>query len=205
MISPNHYAALALITLLLAQSCAGLSVSQDASAGRVALQTGRSNDAITYLSRAATQDPNYMLDHRLPESVLSILGRAYYETGRDAEARATLEKALAQDKDDHLARLYLGLTLARSGEQARGAQEIQSGLRGVHQRLEYLAADSYSGIFWDPTNTLRNSIKASLEQKSDSPELLASAREIGSLVDREIDLARRDEINLRYNRNVDSN
>jgi tetratricopeptide (TPR) repeat protein len=205
MFLSNHSCALALTALLLAQSCAGLSVSQDVSAGRIALQTGRSNDAVTYLSRAAAQDPNYQSDYRLPESVLSILGRAYYESGRDTEARATLEKALAQDKDDHLARLYLGLTLARSGERERGAKEIQSGLRGVHNRLEYLAADSYSGIFWDPTKTLRNGIKASLEQKSDSPELIASAREIGSLVDREIDLARRDEINLRYNRNVDSN
>jgi tetratricopeptide (TPR) repeat protein len=205
MMLPKYCSALVLAGLLLAQGCAGLSVGHDVLAGRNALQTGRPNDAVGYLSRAAAQDPNYKLDYRITAGVLTILGRAYYESGRDAEARAALEKALSQDKDDHLARLYYGLTLARSGERARGAQEIQNGLRGVHQQLEQIAADSYSGIFWDPTKTLRNSIKASLEQKIDSPELIASARDIGTLVDREIDLARRDEINLRYNRNVDSN
>ena len=95
--------------------------------------------------------------------------------------------------------------MARGGERERGAKEIQSALRGVHDQLEYLAADGYSGSFWDPTRKLRNGIKASLEQKPDSPELIASAEHIGTWVDREIDLARRDEINQRYNRNVDSN
>jgi hypothetical protein len=111
---------------------------------------------------------------------------------------------LARDPEDHLARLYLGLTLARAGEKERGAQEIERALRGVDAQLEYLAADGYSGMFWDPTRQLRNTIKASLEQKRDSPELIASAQHIGILVDREVDLARRDEINLRYNRNVDN-
>jgi len=189
--------------LLLMAGCSG--VGQDVLAGRNALQTGRSSDAVGYLARAAAQDPNYALYQRIDGGVLTLLGRAYYEAGRDTEARATLEKALARDKNDHMARLYLGLTLARSGERDRGTQEIQNGLRGVHDQLEYLAADGSSGIFWDPTRTLRNSIKVSLEQKNDSPELIASAQHIGSLVDREIDLARRDEINLRYNRNVDNN
>jgi len=188
--------------LLLAQGCGG--VSQDVLAGRNALQAGRSSDAVGYLSRAAAQDPNYTLHHAIDGAVLTILGRAYYEAERDTEARATLENALARDSNDHMARLYLGLTLARSGDRERAFREIQSALRGVHDQLEYLAADGFSGMFWDPTRILRNSIQASLEQKSDSPELIASAQHIGALVDREIDLARRDEINLRYNRNVDN-
>jgi tetratricopeptide (TPR) repeat protein len=200
----NHLLALGFAGLLLTQGCAGLSVGQDVLAGRNALQSDRSNEAVGYLARAAAQDPNYTLTNPLSEGVLTLLGRAYYETGQDASARATLEKALARDKDDHVARLYLGLTLVRAGERERGAKEIQSGLRGVHDQLEYLAADSYSGIFWDPTRMLRNNIKATLAQKTDSPEVIASAHHIGTLVDREIDLARRDEINLRYNRNVDN-
>ena len=196
--------ALGFVGLLLTQGCAGLSVGQDVLAGRNALQSGRSNEAVGYLARAAAQDPNYTLTYPHSEGVLTILGRAYYETGQDASARTTLEKALARDKDDSVARLYLGLTLVRTGERERGAKELQSGLRGVHDRLEFLAADSYSGIFWDPNRTIRNDIRATLAQKSDSPEVFASAQHIGTLVDREIDLARRDEINLRYNRNVDN-
>ena len=200
----NQLIVLAFAGLLLTQGCAGLTVGQDVLAGRNALQTGRSNEAIGYLTRAAAQDPNYTLQYSISEGVLTILGRAYYEAGRDADARATLEKALARDRDDSIARLYLGLTLVRAGERERGATEIQSGLRGIQDRLEYLAANSYSGIFWDPNRTIRNNIKATLEQRTDSAEVFASAQHIGDLVDREIDLARRDEINLRYNPNVDN-
>jgi hypothetical protein len=58
-------------------------------------------------------------------------------------------------------------------------------------------------MFWDPTRAIRNDIKETLEQEPGSPGVIVSARRIGDLVDREIDLAKRDEINLRYNENVD--
>jgi tetratricopeptide (TPR) repeat protein len=195
--------ALAFACLVFMPGCS--SVAPDVLAGRNALQTGRSSDAVGYLERAAAQDPNYALHHPIDGGVLTILGRAYYDAGRDAEARATLEKALARDQADHMARLYLGLALARSGERERGIREIQTALRGIQGQLDDLAADNSSGIFWDPTRALRNNIKAGLDQKTDLPELIASAQDIGRLVDREIDLARRDEINFRYNRNVDNN
>lgn len=199
----NQWLAVGFAGLLLTQGCAGLAVHQDVVAGRNALQSGRSNDAVGYLARAAAEDPNFTLEYPIRERVLTILGRAYYETGQDADARAALEKALARDKEDPLARLYLGLTLVRAGDRERGAEELQSGLRGVYDRLEYLAADSSIGIFWDPTRAIRNDIKETLEQKPGSPEVIVSARRIGALVDREIDLAKRDERNLRYNENVD--
>ena len=194
---------LALAFLVFAPGCS--SVGPDVLAGRNALQAGRSSDAVGYLERAAAQDPDYALHYAIDGGVLTMLGRAYYEAGRDAEARATLEKTLARDQGDHMARLYLGLALARSGERERGTQEIRTALRGIHGQLDYLAADSFSGIFWDPTRVLRSQIKAGLEDNNNLPELIASAQDIGRLVDREIDLARRDEINLRYNRNVDNN
>ena len=188
--------ALSLILLLAMYGCAG--VGQDVQSGRNALQTGRSTDAVTFLARAAAQDPNYILSYRLNQGILTYLGRAYYETGQDTEARATLEKALAQDKDAHLARLYLGLALMRSGERDLGAKELQSGLQGVGNQIEYLAADSSSGLFWDPNGTIRSEIKAALDQKAVSPEVIASAQRIGQLVDREIDEARRNEFRMRY-------
>jgi tetratricopeptide (TPR) repeat protein len=199
----NQLLTLSFAGLLLAQGCAGSMVAQEVLAGRNALQSGRFDTAVGYLARAAAQDPNYTLQYPISEGVLTLLGRAYYESGRDADARAALEKALARDKEDYIARLYLGLTQVRSGERDRGASEIQSGLRGIDNLLEYLATDSSSGIFWDPDRGIRNDIKATLEQKPASPEFVASARRIGALVDREIDLARRDEINLRYNEGVD--
>jgi len=57
---------------------------------------------------------------------LSYLGRAQYVTGDYAQARPTLEKALSEDKGDNIARLYLGLTLARQGEGQKGLQDIDA-------------------------------------------------------------------------------
>ena len=95
--------------LLFITGCSG--VGGDVFAGRNALQTGRANDAIVYLSRAAAADPSYKLPYRVRVSVLAYLGRAYLETGQDLQARQTLEKAVNLDKDDPLAHLYLGIVL----------------------------------------------------------------------------------------------
>ena len=91
---------------LFISGCSG--VGGDVAAGRNALQTGRPNDAVGYLTRAAAADPNYKLPYRVHVSVLTYLGRAYLETGQDTEARQTLEKAVKLDKDDPLAPCTLG-------------------------------------------------------------------------------------------------
>jgi tetratricopeptide (TPR) repeat protein len=129
--------------------------------------------------------------------VLTYLGRAYYEIGKDAEARNTLEKALAKDKDDPLAHLYLGLTLARSGDRERGHREIETGLKGIDATLEYIAADTQYGFHWDPAMTIRRDVRMTLAGKTNPEELIASAQRIGALFDEEIDKARRDEANRR--------
>src|SRR5689334_7549802 len=82
-------------------------VGGDVQAGRNALQTGHPNDAVGYLTSATATDPNYKIPYRVGVSVLSYLGRAYLETGQDAEARKTLERAVKLDRDDPLAHLYL--------------------------------------------------------------------------------------------------
>ena len=184
-----------LLALIAVSGCAG--VGQQVQAGRLALQTGRPNDAVVLLMQAAEQDPGYQLPYRVREGVLTYLGRAYYETGKDAEARNTLEKALAKDKDDPLAHLYLGLTLARSGDRERGNREIETGLKGIDETLEYIAADTQYGFHWDPAMNIRRDIRMTLAGKTNPEEFTASAQRIGALFDEEIDKARRDEANRR--------
>ena len=65
---------------LVFMSCAG--VSGNVFAGRNALQTGRANDAIGYLTQAADADPNYRIPYRVQSGVLAYLGR---HTSRPAE------------------------------------------------------------------------------------------------------------------------
>ena len=176
-----------------ALGCAGVQVGGQVQAGRNALQTNRPNDAAVYLMEAADSDPDYKTPFRLPQRVLSYLGRAYYETGRDAEAKKVLEMAVSKNGEDYLAHLYLGLVRLRNGDQARGKLEVETSLKDIHETLEYLAADNVNGIFWDPAGRLRANIEQALMTSGNLPLLIASAEQIGRDFDEEMDTARRDE------------
>jgi tetratricopeptide (TPR) repeat protein len=177
--------------LLFISGCSG--VGGDVQAGRSALQTGRPNDAIGYLARAADADPNYKIPYRVRAGVLPYLGRAYLETGKDKEARQTLERAVSLDGDDPFAHLYLGVALLKTGERERGRNEIENGLRAIDDTLEYIAEDRVYGFFWDPGMEIRNDIRKSLAAKLDDAQLVMAAERIGRQFDDEIDKARRDE------------
>lgn len=181
--------------LLIIAGCSN--IGGDVFAGRNALQTGRPKDAIDYLVRAADADPNYKLPYRTRPGVLAYLGRAYLETGRDTEARQTLERAVKLDKDDPLVHLYLGIALSKTGERERGRKEIEDGLRAIHDTLTYIAEDRVYGFFWDPRMEIRNDIRASLAARLDDTQLIMAGERIGREFDEEIDNARRDEGRIR--------
>jgi len=182
-----------LAALIYFSSCTSWQVGSDVQSGRTALQTGRPNDAVGYLIRAADLDPTYRIPSRVREGVLSYLGRAYYETGRDKEALTTLEKAVSINKDDALAHLYLGLTLLRTGDSDRGTKEIEAGLKSIHETIEFIAADPIQGLAWDSGRSIRGDIENTLANKSDTKQLVIAAQRIGKDFDEEIDRARRDE------------
>ena len=192
MTSNHIFVLICFSVLLFISGCS--SVGGDVFAGRNALQTGRPNDAVGYLTRAAAADPNYKLPYRVHVSVLAYLGRAYLETGQDTLARQTLEKAVNLDKDDPLAHLYLGIVLLKTGERERGRKEIEEGLRAIDDTLEFFAEeDRFYRLSWDPNMQIRNDIRKSLAAKLDDAQLAMAAERIGSQFDEEIDEARRDE------------
>jgi tetratricopeptide (TPR) repeat protein len=190
VISKRFFVPIGFAALLIA-GCSG--VGSDVQAGRNALQTGRANDAIGYLARAADADPNYKIPYRVRAGVLAYLGRAYLETGRDTEARQTLEKAVNLNKDDPFAHLYLGIAMLKTGERERGRKEIEDGLRRIDDTLEYIAADRVYGFHWDPGMQIRSDIRRSLAAKLDDAQLAMAGERIGRQFDDEIDKARRDE------------
>ena len=177
--------------LLFISGCS--SVSSEVQAGRNALQTGRANDAVGYLTQAAAVDPNYKIPYRVQVSVLTYLGRAYLETGKDTEARQTLERAVKLDNEDPLAHLYLGIAMLKTGEVERGRKEIEVGLRAIDDTLEYIQEDRVSGFYWDPNMQIRNDIRKLLASKPDNGQLISESERIGAEFDEEIDKARRDE------------
>jgi len=177
--------------LLFISGCS--SVSSEVQAGRNALQTGRANDAVGYLTQAAAVDPNYKIPYRVQVSVLAYLGRAYLETGKDTEARQTLERAVKLDNDDPLAHLYLGIAMLKTGEVERGRKEIEVGLRAIDDTLEYIQEDRVSGFYWDPNMQIRDDVRKTLAAKLNDSQLIMVGERIGAQFDEEIDKARRDE------------
>jgi tetratricopeptide (TPR) repeat protein len=153
---------------------------------------------VGYLRQAAETDPSYRIHYALPGSVLAYLGRAYYEAGNYADARRVLERALSLEKNDHLARLYLGLVLARTGDQPSGRREIESGLKGIYDDLDSLASTPYRGLYWDPTKQIRSEIQRALTGKVESAQLISIAQWTGPSLDEEIENSRRDEMRDRY-------
>ena len=191
-----------LLASLFLAGCGGLQAGQTVQSGRNALQNGQPEAAVAYFRRAADLDPNYHTPFSRSESVWTYLGRAYYETGNYPEARRTLEQALSIDKDNPVARLYLGLSMLRGGNSERGNQEIQNALKGIQEYLNRMASRPINGVYWDPAREIRSEIQRALTSvsagKPDSSELVVLAQWVGSRVDEEADKVRRDEARDKY-------
>ncbi|HEY2990601.1 MAG TPA: tetratricopeptide repeat protein [Candidatus Binatia bacterium] len=190
-------AAFCIVGLAFFSGCS--TVQGEVEAGRRELLLGDPSRAIARFQRAADMDPDRMYFSLLPESSWTYLGRAYYQTGNLAEARRALEKAVTRSNEDHLAKLYLGLVLAREGDRLHGLRYIEEGLQGIHDWLNYIEqrfAFSY-GRFWDPNKEIRSKIRSDLSMISsgqiDWPKLLGDAEWVGRQMEEEIDRARRDE------------
>jgi tetratricopeptide (TPR) repeat protein len=167
--------------------------------GRMALLYGDPEIALGSFQSAAELDPNRFYFSVFPEGTWTYVGRANYAAGRYPEARQALERALSLHKEDNMARLYLGLALSRSGDRQSGLKEIEGGMRGLHEWIDYVnqyAASSY-GQYWDPTKEIRSEIQNSLSMISgkeiDWQKLIASGEWVGKKVEEEIDIARRQE------------
>jgi tetratricopeptide (TPR) repeat protein len=190
-----YFPAWLLVTVALS-ACASFQSAGDVARGRQALFAGNNQAALGYFQAAAQADPNYIYGTELQEGTLSFLGRAQYLNGDYAGARSTLEKALAQHKDDNVARLYLGLTLARQGETQKGLQDIDAGMKGIYDFLNYIA-DSFRftyGQYWDPGRDIRSAIERDraiiASGKIDWPTFIADGEWIAMKTEREPDLAR---------------
>jgi tetratricopeptide (TPR) repeat protein len=187
-----------LILICLVAACASFNVGGQFAAGRQALLRNDPQNALGYFLAAAQSDPNYVFRAvYFHEGIWTYVGRTQYATKRYQEARQSLERALSMDRDDNMARLYLGLTLARSGDLSRGVKEIESAMRGIHEWLEYINRTRPFEAYWDPLREMRNAIEKDLDSVSSkdfNPEhLIADAEWLGKRMEEEIDNVRRDE------------
>ena len=190
--------------------CTAMQLAGDVNSGRQALIIGKNEEAATYFRTAAEKDPNYLYGTPLRQGIWSYVGRTDYALGRLPQAREALERALAANKEEDIARLYLGLTLARQGDRQRGLQEIEGGLTGIHGWLEYITqAFRFSfGQFWDPSREIRAAIESDLAMISGKDiewqRLIGSGEWIGKRIEEESDLARLQE-SREWSRESDGN
>ena len=179
--------------------CTSLQVGGDVAAGRQALLRGSNETALGYFYSAAQKDPNYVYTTGSSprQGVWSYVGRSEYLTGRFPQARQTLERAVSANREEDIARLYLGLTLAREGNREAGLKEIEGGMRGINNFLDYInQAQRYSiGQFWDPDRDIRSAIQRDLAMISgrdlDWQRLIADTEWLGIRMEQESDLARK--------------
>jgi tetratricopeptide (TPR) repeat protein len=156
---------LAAVALWALGACAGFETTGEFTRGRLALVRGDRNTALANFKSVAAANPQYVARNGpLWESIWTYVGRTYYQSGQYPEAREALEKALAQEKGDQMARLYLGLTLARlpavpAKSAAFSLQDITFALReGVEpERVAALARER--GVAFDLSRDSENQLK----------------------------------------------
>ena len=190
-----HFLVLLFLSIWLS-ACVSFQAAGDIAQGRQALFKGNNQAALGYFQAAEQVDPAYVYDTELRQGVLSYVGRAQYLTGNYAAARSTLEKALSQNPSDNVARLYLGLTLARQGETQKALPDIDGGMKGIYDLLNYIT-DTFRfgyGEYWDPGRDIRSAIEKNravmASGKIDWPTLIADGESIALKTEREPDLAR---------------
>jgi tetratricopeptide (TPR) repeat protein len=193
-----HFLVLLFLSIWLS-ACASFQAAGDIAQGRQALFKGNNQAALGYFQAAEQVDPAYVDDTELREGVLSYVGRAQYLTGNYAAARSTLEKALSQNPSDNVARLYLGLTLARQGETQKALPDIDGGMKGIYDLLNYIT-DTFRfgyGEYWDPGRDIRSAIEKNravmASGKIDWPTLIADGESIALKTEREPDEARQNQ------------
>jgi len=193
------YPSLWLSIALFFSGCVAFQVGSEVNSGRQAFLIGNNEAALGYFNSAAQKDTNYVYGTALRQGIWSYVGRTEYTTGRYSQAQKTLEKALSANKDEDIARLYLGLALARAGDRERGLKEIEGGMKGIHNFLEYVTqAHRFSfGRFWDARREIRSAIESDLAMISgrdlDWQRLIDNGEWLGKRIEEEGDLARRDE------------
>ena len=184
--------------MFLLPACSSFQTRGQVQSGRRALLVNDPETALPYLLEAANRDPSYVyISENFREGIWTYVGRTQYALKRYQDARQSLERALANDKDDNMAQLYYGLTLFRLGDTARGVKEIKSAMQGIHDWLEYMERTRPFQAFWDPLREIRKTIENDLDETRGKDltleNLIADAEWVGNKMENEIERVRQDE------------
>ena len=194
------YPLVVLSLVVLLSGCATVQTYGQIEQGRQAMFVGNNQAALGYFQEAAQTDPNAVYGATLRLGIFTLLGQAQYLNGQYAQARQSLQKALSMHPGDNVAILYLGLTQARLGDRQEGLKNIQAGMTGIANFLNYITTNFVFsfGQYWDPGGTIRASIKSDLAMISgantDWPALIAAGERLGITIELEEDRARQQQM-----------
>src|ERR1044072_1545063 len=195
----SHSLKLTLLAILFLCGCAGMKAGSDVAYGRRALMGGDNEMALGYFQSALKTDTSYRYGTADKQGLLSYVDRTEYLTGRLPQARETLQRALTANKDEDIARIYLGLTLIRSNDRDAGLKDVQAGMRGIHDWLEWgmeTLRFSFAQV-WDPARAIRSAIQSDLAMISgrdlDWQRVVADGEWVAMRMEAEGDKARNDE------------
>ena len=183
--------------LSFAAGCVNFHVAGQVARGREALLREDPKSALAHFRTAAEMDPDFYLNWSLlQQGVWTYVGRAYYATGDLGAARGALEKATSLYSWDNMAKLYMGLALLRGNDRARGLKEVDAGLLGFYNWINYVNLyQRPDGSFWDPGGFIKQRIESArgLIQAKDVnvAEVIAAGEYIGWRMEKEMDFARR--------------
>jgi hypothetical protein len=195
----QRFLIVAIVFTAIVAACATIQRGSDYEQARNELLYGDPTVALARFERIAAAYPNELYFSTFPEGSWTYVGRAAYAANMLPRAREALERAASMHREDDMAKLYLGLTEARLNDRDRGLTNIDTGMRGIHDWLEWVTqAHRYSyGQWWDPNREIRSTIerdlKAISEREHSWPELIRDGEWVGRRMEEEIVLARRDE------------
>lgn len=183
-------------TAFFLSGCVSFQAGGEIQHGRAALMFGDPNVALAHFQRAAEISPDYRYDFSiLDQGVWTYVGRAYYAAGKLPQARQALERAVSRHGDDNLARLYLGMVLARDGDRSRGLKEITAGLKGLEEWFNHLDRYHPDAHYWDPGKQMRAEVRKGVAMASGREpnwqELVVAGEWLGRQLEEEIDLSER--------------
>src|SRR6476660_7153369 len=187
-----------LLLLAALVGCAASQAAQEIQQGRRELLIGKPDAAVQHFEKAAALDSKNS-GSPLQETAWTYVGCAYYEAGKYLLARQAFERALAENQNDDIAQLYLGLIGAREQTNETSARQIQAGLQGVYDRIEYIKRFTFAGEFWDPSGQLSTELLALIKTVSapqmDWSSAIPRIEQLGLKIENEVDQAQRDELN----------
>ena len=118
------------------------------------------------------------------------------EEGKQGKALGSFQQAKQRHREDHFAKVFLGLLISQGGDRRAGKDELVDGLSGLRLCLDTIRYSSPRGELWDPGDYLAKEIAQTLKllqaEEVNWQEINENVVRLARNFDDEIDEVKRD-------------